>query len=201
MANDWKSDSLQCREFLATWRCNSVLLSHTQEDRGHGYVITPIIMCGMKILMHSKTSTVVPLKFGNYIPQFTVHVFTFSCIMASRPWCMSGSLTRGGGENVPGIPGACATHYFMYVSDKRPIEKLWRASIIFLSHVTMDVIRRYDSAVIISRAGWWYSQPVTYGWCIKHIRNAFRGPFGLCPDTVNSWNRSKLPFGSHWYAL
>ena len=26
------------------------------------------------------------------------------------PWCMSGSLTRGGGENVPGIPGACATN-------------------------------------------------------------------------------------------
>ena len=24
------------------------------------------------------------------------------------PWCMSGSLTRGGGENVSGIPGACA---------------------------------------------------------------------------------------------
>ena len=23
-------------------------------------------------------------------------------------WCMSGSLTRGGGENVPGIPGVCA---------------------------------------------------------------------------------------------
>ena len=28
------------------------------------------------------------------------------------PWCMSGSLTRGGGENVPGIPGACATRNF-----------------------------------------------------------------------------------------
>ena len=25
------------------------------------------------------------------------------------PRCMSGSLTRGGGKNVPGIPGACAT--------------------------------------------------------------------------------------------
>ena len=24
------------------------------------------------------------------------------------PWCMSGSLTWGDGENVPGIPGACA---------------------------------------------------------------------------------------------
>ena len=25
------------------------------------------------------------------------------------PWCKSGSLTRGGGKNVPGIAGACAT--------------------------------------------------------------------------------------------
>ena len=24
------------------------------------------------------------------------------------PWCMSGSLTYGDGENIPGIPGACA---------------------------------------------------------------------------------------------
>ena len=32
------------------------------------------------------------------------------------PWCMSGSLNRGGGENVPGIPGACATHNFRYLA-------------------------------------------------------------------------------------
>ena len=31
------------------------------------------------------------------------------------PWCMSGSLTCGGGENVPGIPGACATRNFTYL--------------------------------------------------------------------------------------
>ena len=30
------------------------------------------------------------------------------------PWCMSGSLTSGGGGNVPGIPGACATRNFTY---------------------------------------------------------------------------------------
>ena len=30
-------------------------------------------------------------------------------------WCMSGSLTRGGGENVLGIPGACATHNFTHL--------------------------------------------------------------------------------------
>ena len=31
------------------------------------------------------------------------------------PWFMSGSLTCGGGENVPGIPGACATCNFAYL--------------------------------------------------------------------------------------
>ena len=30
-----------------------------------------------------------------------------SCV-THVPWCMSGLLTRGGGKNVPGIPGACA---------------------------------------------------------------------------------------------
>ena len=32
------------------------------------------------------------------------------------PWCMSGSLTSGGGENVPCIPGACATRNFAYLA-------------------------------------------------------------------------------------
>ena len=32
------------------------------------------------------------------------------------PWCMSGSLTRGGGENVPDIPGACTTRKFSYLA-------------------------------------------------------------------------------------
>ena len=36
------------------------------------------------------------------------------------PLCMSGSLTRSDGENVPGIPGACATCNFC-VTGKRPI--------------------------------------------------------------------------------
>ena len=32
------------------------------------------------------------------------------------PWCMSGSLTRSGGENVPCIPGACATRNLSYLA-------------------------------------------------------------------------------------
>ena len=31
------------------------------------------------------------------------------------PWCMSGSLNRGGGDNVPGIPGACTTRNFSHL--------------------------------------------------------------------------------------
>ena len=31
------------------------------------------------------------------------------------PRCMSGSVTHGGGEKVPGIPGACATRNFAYL--------------------------------------------------------------------------------------
>ena len=32
------------------------------------------------------------------------------------PWCMSGSLTRGGGEDVPGILSACTTSNFTYLA-------------------------------------------------------------------------------------
>ena len=32
------------------------------------------------------------------------------------PWCMSGSLAPRGGENVPSIPGACATRNFTYLA-------------------------------------------------------------------------------------
>ena len=47
------------------------------------------------------------------------------------PWCMPGSLTRGGGESVPGIPGACATHNFCF-SEKRPmLHKVF--TVVFLS--------------------------------------------------------------------
>ena len=38
-----------------------------------------------------------------------------TCV-AHVPWCMLGSLTGGGGENVPGIPGACATRNFTYLA-------------------------------------------------------------------------------------
>ena len=38
-----------------------------------------------------------------------------TCMM-HVPWCMSESLTRGGGENVSGIRGTCATRTFTYLA-------------------------------------------------------------------------------------
>ena len=38
-----------------------------------------------------------------------------TCVM-HVPWCMSGSLTHVAGENVPGIPGTCATRNFTYLA-------------------------------------------------------------------------------------
>ena len=38
------------------------------------------------------------------------------------PWCMSGSLTHFGGENVPGIPGAWATRDFTYRARAHAVE-------------------------------------------------------------------------------
>ena len=43
------------------------------------------------------------------------------------PWCMSGSLIRGGGENVPGIPGACATHNFTYLVRGPLYQQQWNS--------------------------------------------------------------------------
>ena len=48
------------------------------------------------------------------------------------PWCMLGSLTHGGGENVPGIPGACATRNFTYLA--RGPMKIWCHAPAFVTH-------------------------------------------------------------------
>ena len=40
------------------------------------------------------------------------------------PWCMSGSLTRGGGGYIPSIPGACTTRNFTYLA-RSPWAQWW----------------------------------------------------------------------------
>ena len=47
------------------------------------------------------------------------------------PWCMSGSLTCGDGENVPGIPGACAP----------AILRIWQEAHYDVTNVKSDTIK------------------------------------------------------------
>ena len=56
-------------------------------------------------------------------------------------WCMSGSLTHGGGESVPSIPGACATRNFTYL-----IRSPWKH---FPHHRPFMVSLRWPSASVL----------------------------------------------------
>ena len=69
--------------------------------------------------MSGTFSSATNFKGNHYFSDPGMHHVT--CV-THVPWCMSESLTRGGGENVPGIPGACATRYFTYLVTERPIQ-------------------------------------------------------------------------------
>ena len=49
----------------------------------------------------------------------------YGTCMTHVPWCMSGSLTRCAGENVPGIAGRCATLNFTHLA-RGPNEQMSR---------------------------------------------------------------------------
>ena len=54
------------------------------------------------------------------------------------PWCMSRSLIRGGGEDVPGIPGSCAIGNFTYL-----VRGPWQECTLFL--VVKLMIKTYPA--------------------------------------------------------
>ena len=72
-------------------------------------------------------------KIAGYREQFPCHRLQRKPLASDPgsvthvPWCMSGSLARKGVENVPGIPGACATRNFTYLSRGPcgPRSQLW----------------------------------------------------------------------------
>ena len=77
------------------------------------------------------------------------------------PWCMSGSLTRDGGENVPGIPGACANPNFTYLG-RGP----WLGSKVALPE------RRWSSSLMNICVTWrpiyWYGLIIIPTWISNH---------------------------------
>ena len=94
------------------------------------------VLCLFDIISASENGNLSP---GKYIHSTAMGIFTQNCGLCMyrgclerflydrlqrkmlvndpcMPWCMSESLTRGGGENVPGIPGACATRNLTYLA-------------------------------------------------------------------------------------
>ena len=98
------------------------------------------------------------------------------------PWCMSGSLTCGDGENVPGIPGACAP----------AILRIWQEA-----HYEPKYLPELDqtSAIIILYAGTVCAMKCAHGLCLYPlvlVNLSSREIYMSC--TIPLW----LP---HWYWL
>ena len=86
------------------------------------------------------------------------------------PWCMSESLTLGDGENVPGIPSACTTCYFKYLSRGR-----WDISCRGVLPRSWCPRHWHTSSlpcyVPYWRFGWYPTNGVSHHWCEMSVIN------------------------------
>ena len=64
------------------------------------------------------------------------------------PWCMSGSLTHGGGENVPGIPGTCASAILRIWQEAHAERQYCKASTIWVVYQNIALGKRYVTATL-----------------------------------------------------
>ena len=125
------------------------------------------------------------------------------------PWCMSGSLTR---ENVPGIPGTCATHNFMYLARGPWLSKMSpnQGNALHTSHII------YQPPIQINLEEnplFYRQQPCTYWPPNAHVH--YRGELLIIrhgPDTIrllpcitwirpNSWEKltqTSLNLARNW---
>ena len=76
-------------------------------------LLTDTQNCGMR--MHRECRERFPPNRHQGKPLVSDPGMHHGTCLVHEPWCMSGSLTRGGRENIPGIPSACATCNFAYL--------------------------------------------------------------------------------------
>ena len=107
---------------------------------------------------------------------------------------MSGSLTRGGEENVPGIPDACATRNFTYTS-RGPLSEtitygpgvfywLWNIiedTIGFLSYSNSVINKETLSALVAMKDV-----------CVEHISSFCRGQLDWCIQQLVRTNSKEI---------
>ena len=111
-----RSDYLFCTVATLTYFIRDVKayhhISHYPEAMG---LLPDTQNCGLRML--GNAGNVFPatdLKGNRWVSDPSMHQGT--CV-THVPCCMSGSLTRCGTENVPGIPGACTTRNFTYLKE------------------------------------------------------------------------------------
>ena len=97
------------------------------------------------------------------------------------PWCMSVSLTRGDGENVPGIPGACAIRNIKYlVRGPWPLlsHGYCLGDICYIGGIDW-LYNRVQSCVLIAvfRDYWWAQDHYSDIWTLMHWKSLATGLF------------------------
>ena len=126
------------------------------------------------------------------------------------PWCMSGSLTRGDGENVPGIPGACAPAILRIwqeahgqKSQEYNTRSIFCVVLSLYSAPTQPFHRQgfcIVSANVRCGEGTWHGREITWKWhkiqlicCCRQISLQFvsKGPINNTPAVVSiiPWRR------------
>ena len=92
---------------LITYPCTS-LITNLHQQQWASYQIRNIAGCACA----GNAGNVFPCHWLQRKPLVSGPGMHHGTCVTHVPWCMSGSLASGGGENVPGIPGACAPAIF-----------------------------------------------------------------------------------------
>ena len=95
--------------------------------------------------MRRNVGNVVPLHRLQKKPLVSNPAMHHGTCITHVPGCMSGSLTRVGGENVLGIPGACANRNFTYL-----VRGPWLTPMECIMPIMIQQRRNYSNLELIS---------------------------------------------------
>ena len=123
VSQSWNISNGKNQDYVAEKKSTSVLGKHLPIERLQVCSSQEIRWYGMR-LHHGPLTRYVRLRVAHApgIPgTFSRHRLQRKPLVSDPgvthvPWCMSRSLSRGGGENAPGIPRACATRNYTYLA-------------------------------------------------------------------------------------
>ena len=114
------------RGYETIWECHQSYMSERVSLSSISSKLDLILMCPLMLIVvvvcdiYDMNHTRSYFTKAKMFHKAQISAFCENALLHARgivavthvPWCMSGSIIRDGGENVPGIPGACATRNF-----------------------------------------------------------------------------------------